>query len=127
MSFEKIDTAKSTITKKSPQKSASYVNVNLKLIGEKFTVHQNVPKKVTPFMSENIKKTKKTKRPRSRKKLLDEELFREYALQGLNVKQIQQKLNHTDHNFGAKMKEVLGMYPSVYITRLFNRQFTRKV
>lgn len=51
---------------------------------------------------------------------LDKSLFHQLALQGLNVKQISKKMGYSPKSFGYLMKEVLGVYPSVYIARLKN-------
>lgn len=52
------------------------------------------------------------------KKSTDVVLFKKLVGQGLNVKQIAKIMDHTDNNFGLKMKAVLGMYPSVFISHV---------
>jgi hypothetical protein len=55
-----------------------------------------------------------------KKRSCDPKLFIKLAKQGLNCKQIYEKMGHHNNNFGAKMKQVLGMYPSVYIVKVLN-------
>lgn len=52
---------------------------------------------------------------RPSKKSLDVDVFKKLVALGLNVRQIRIAMDHADHNFGYKMKQVLGMYPSVFI------------
>lgn len=54
------------------------------------------------------------------KRSLDPEIFKNLALLGLNCKQIAEKMGWHNHSFGIKMKEILGIYPSVYISRMKN-------
>lgn len=44
--------------------------------------------------------------------------FHEFACEGLNCKQIAERFQSRSHSFGLKMKQILGVYPSVYIARL---------
>jgi YesN/AraC family two-component response regulator len=46
--------------------------------------------------------------------------FMQLAAQGFNCKQIAEKMGSRNHNFGKKMKKLLGMYPCVYIARMKN-------
>lgn len=55
-----------------------------------------------------------------RNRTLDVSIFHNYALQGLNCKQIAKKMGYHSHSFGFLMKNILGIYPSVYIARLKN-------
>lgn len=54
------------------------------------------------------------------RKTLSEEKFKEFALSGFNCKQIAKKFGYHPGTFGFKMKEILGIYPSIYIARLKN-------
>ena len=51
---------------------------------------------------------------------LDVKKFESLAKEGLFCKDIARKMGYHPRTFGAKMKEVLGVYPSVYIARLKN-------
>lgn len=53
-----------------------------------------------------------------KKHKIDIEEFKTYALKGLNCKQIAEKFGCPQKSFGFIMKEILGIYPSVYISRL---------
>jgi len=46
------------------------------------------------------------------------EKFEKFALQGLNCKQIAKKFGYHQNSFGYIMKDILGVYPSVYIARM---------
>ena len=48
----------------------------------------------------------------------DTQVFKEFANQGLNCKQIAEKMGINTKAFGYKMFNLLGVYPSVYIARL---------
>lgn len=52
------------------------------------------------------------------KKDVDLNTFNKFVYQGLNCKQIAKKLGIHPHTFGLKMKQLLGIYPSIYIARL---------
>jgi YesN/AraC family two-component response regulator len=54
------------------------------------------------------------------KKSLDPEVFKKLVAKGLNCKQIAKKMGYNETYFGLAMKNVLGMYPSVYIARFKN-------
>lgn len=49
---------------------------------------------------------------------LDKDVFKCLARQGMNCKQIARHMGWHSHTFGLRMKEVLGIYPSVYIARM---------
>ena len=51
---------------------------------------------------------------------LNPEKFKKLAAKGLNCKQIAKEMGWHYHTFGLKMKNVLGIYPSVYIARMKN-------
>lgn len=51
---------------------------------------------------------------------LDIKVFKKLASQGFNCKEIAEKMGWHQNSFGMKMKEVLGIYPSIYIARLKN-------
>jgi len=51
---------------------------------------------------------------------LSPQLFEELAKKGLNCKQIAKEMGYHSHRFGLKMKNVLGIYPSVHIARMKN-------
>ena len=56
------------------------------------------------------------------RRTLSKSTFIRLALQGLNCKQIASRMGYHSHSFGYLMKEILGMYPSMYIARLKNGQ-----
>lgn len=49
------------------------------------------------------------------KKNIDIETFKTLVALGLNVTQIRIAMGFGGHNFGYKVKQILGMYPSVFI------------
>ncbi len=51
---------------------------------------------------------------------LDPDKFKSLANQGLNCKEIAKEMGYHQNTFGFRMKEVLGVYPSVYIARMKN-------
>ncbi len=53
---------------------------------------------------------------------LDIDTFKELVSQGYNCQQIANKMGWHSHTFGYKMKEKLGIYPSIYIARMKNGQ-----
>jgi hypothetical protein len=53
-------------------------------------------------------------------KSLNPETFKKLAAKGLNCKEIARKMGYHPHTFGFRMKEALGVYPSVYIARMKN-------
>ena len=55
-----------------------------------------------------------------KRRSLDIEEFKMYVKEGYNCQQIANKMGWHSHTFGFKMKEVLGVYPSVYIARMKN-------
>ncbi len=46
--------------------------------------------------------------------------FRKLVMKGLNCKQIAAEMGYRPGTFGYKMKEVLGVYPSIFIARMKN-------
>lgn len=53
-----------------------------------------------------------------KERTLDIETFKKLVSEGYNCQEIANKMGWHSHTFGYKMKEVLGMYPSVYIKRM---------
>lgn len=62
---------------------------------------------------------------RKHKFVLDKELFHDLVKKGYNCKEIAKSMNFHSHNFGKRAKEVLGMYPSVYISKFRGRNVNR--
>jgi len=60
------------------------------------------------------------KKSEMQKKSLDLEVFKKLVSLGFNCKQIAEKMGWHNHSFGIKMKDILGIYPSVYISRIKN-------